>query len=103
MWPLHGFAVVAVLNCLLWFRVGHYPRSRWRVDTEGVPFTLLTLLGHTPDVRFRATAALARIALYAMVLPCSSYLVDTPFHVDLRSRHLTERIAHVLTFYSRCE
>jgi hypothetical protein len=25
MWPLHGFAVVAVLNCLLWFRVGHYP------------------------------------------------------------------------------
>jgi hypothetical protein len=79
MWPLHGFAVVAVLNCLLWFRVGHYPRSRWRVDTEGVPASLFTPLGHPPDVRTSAPAALTRIALYAMILSRFSYVVVISF------------------------
>ncbi len=48
------------------FGVGHYPWSRWRVDTKGVPVTLL-LTGHPPDVR-SYPPALSGIALDAVVL-----------------------------------
>ena len=92
MWPpsrLRRFGC----DVLLRLQSGHYPRSRWRVDTEGVPVALLTLLGHPPDVRFRATAALAGIPLHVMVLSTFGHLVSvgTSFRGDLRSHRLINR------------
>ena len=39
--PLRGSAFTVVVYYDLKFGVGHYPWSRWRVDTKGVPVTYL--------------------------------------------------------------
>src|SRR5215204_3853576 len=71
-----------LLGCV----VERYPWSRGNVDAKGAPVTLLTLLGHPPDVGLNSPAALARIGLDPMVL---TGLVHTDHLLsvrDLRSR-----------------
>ena len=86
--PLHGCADSVVVNYYQRFGFGHCP---WRLRanvTKGVPVTLLTLLGHPPDVGLYAPTALAPISLHSMVFSGFSHRVRTSFLSDLRSRNL---------------
>jgi hypothetical protein len=71
-----------LLGCV----VGRYPWSRGNVDTKGAPVTLLTLLGHPPDVGLNSPAALARIGLDPMILSGLGHTDHLLPVRDLRSR-----------------
>jgi hypothetical protein len=71
-----------LLRCV----VGCYPWSRGDVDTKGAPVTLLTLLGHPPDVGLHSPAALARIGLDPMELPGLGHTDHLLSVIDLHSR-----------------
>ena len=63
------FAAAQIQLCLTTSGFGRYLRPRRRVSAKGAPATLLllTVLGHTADVRFYALAA-AGVPLNPMVL-----------------------------------
>ena len=71
---------------LLGCGVERYPWSRWRVGTKGASVTLLTLLGHPPDVGLHSPAALARIGLDPVILTGLGHTDHLLSVRDLRSR-----------------